>query len=288
MKKGQTPHKATSSTPRDTGERLMKVDIGNLTISYKISGSGPPLVFFHGWIGNEDTFALCHAGFAKHFTVYRPAWPGYGESSRLKNFTINDFVEIARKFYQKLGLSDVTLIGNCLGGNVAMEFSRRYPTMLKRLILIELHGYFPRYFFPLLIPWANKILYRVIFKSTTGFHLLNSYLPLQEKNGDDTWRYTQEGFNRTPVESALTYIKAIYDFGKDKGMTYYETFKTEVPIIYVKGGRTFGPVAAFNDIVERHFENTIVISIPESLHNPVVEKPAIFNDRVLAALGLSK
>ena len=262
------------------------VDIDGLKISYKKSGSGPPLVFFHGWIGHEDTFALCHEAFARHFTVYRPAWPGYGGSSRMPaKFSFDDFVELGRKFMLKLGLKDVTLIGNCLGGNVAMEFVKRYPEMIKKLILIEVHAYFPKYLLPLVISGLNRFIYIAVFKTSTMFKFLNSFMPIQQSDVQDDWPYVWEGFERTPVRSALIYLKAIYKFAKVHEKLYLDTYRIDTPVIYVEGGRTFGPVGSFGRLAKIYFKNLEIVSIPEGEHNPVCERPEIFNERVLGALG---
>jgi pimeloyl-ACP methyl ester carboxylesterase len=269
-------------------EKLLKAQVNGLDISYKISGSGPPLVFLHGWIGHEDTFGLCHEGFAQHFTVYRPAWPGYGGSSPMRRFSIEDFVDIAEHFMETLGLEDVTLIGNCLGGNVAMEFIRTYPERVKQLILVEVHAYFPKYFLPLVIPGINKLLYRIVFKNTLFFNLLNVYMPIQQANVEDNWAYTWEGFERTRVNSALDYLMAIYRFSKKTGKYYRERFRTDIPVLYVEGGESFGPIGAFGELAPIYFKNLKTVSIPEGEHNPVCERPDIFNERVLGALGLVK
>lgn len=259
--------------------------ISGSSISYKKISSGPPLVFFHGWIGNEDTFGPCHAAFADHYTVYRPAWPGYGSSSPLPDFSIEDLVEIGKNFIQAMGHTSVTLIGNCLGGNVAMELVRRYPGMVERLILIELYAYFPRCLYLLLVPGLNKILYRMVFKTSFGFNLLNSFMPLQQTNGNSNWMYTWEGFNRTPVESALGFLKAIHRFSKKILKIHKESYRTNLPVIYIEGGRSFGPVKDFINIARLCFHNLTIVGMPESLHNPVVERPELFNQRVLKILN---
>jgi len=266
-------------------ESSLTVVINGSALSYKKSGSGPPLVFFHGLIGNEDTFGLCHAAFASHFTVYRPAWPGYGNSSPLPDFSIEDFVEIGKKFILAMGHTSVTLVGNCLGGNVAMEIARLYPGMVERLILIELYAYFPRYLYLLLVPGFNNTLYRMVFKTRFGFNLLNSFMPLQQKDGNNGWMYTWEGFNRTPIESALGFLKAIRRFSKKMYQVYQGSYRTNLPVIYVEGGRSFGPVKDFINIARLCFHNLTIVDMPESLHNPVVEKPELFNQRILKILN---
>jgi pimeloyl-ACP methyl ester carboxylesterase len=269
----------------DRSEISSIVMINGSAISYKKSGSGPPLVFFHGWIGNEDTFGLCHAAFARHYTVYRPAWPGYGNSSPWPDLTIEDLVEIGKKFILSMGHTSVTLVGNCLGGNVAMELGRLYPEMVERLILIELYAYFPQYLYVLLVPGFNKVLYRMVFKTRFGFNLLNSFMPLQQTNGNNGRMYIWEGFNRTPVESALGFLKAIRRFSKKILKIHKESYRTNLPVIYIEGGRSFGPVKDFINLARLCFHNLTVVSIPESLHNPVIEQPELFNQRVLKELN---
>jgi pimeloyl-ACP methyl ester carboxylesterase len=283
----QLKAKTIASSPKTrVTESIITSEIDGLTISTKVSGSGPPLVFYHGWIGNEDTFGMCHEAFARHFTVYRPAWPGYGGSTPLPHFSFEDFIELGRKYIQKLNLGKITLVGNCLGGNIAMEVVARYPELIERLILIEVHAYFPKYLLPLLIPKLNKLIYRTVFKTGTGFNFLNSFLPLQQSNGNNGWLYTWEGFERTRIDSALDFLAAIHRFSKGRFAAYLENYRTEVPVFYVEGGRSFGPIGEFGKLVHIYFKNLTVISIPESLHNPVVEQPEIFNERVLRALGL--
>jgi pimeloyl-ACP methyl ester carboxylesterase len=277
---------AAASMPVVTVDHTVKEEslvavVKGASISYKKSGAGPPLVFFHGWIGNEDTFGFCHEAFARHFTVYRPAWPGYGASGPLTNFSIEDLVELGRGFILELGHERVTLFGNCLGGNTAMEFARLHPEMIERMVLIEVYDFMPWYLHLILVPGLNAFLYRMLLRSMAGFHFLNSFLPLQVAGGSNGMRYTEEGFRRTPVRTAIAFMTAIYRFAKRRRAFYHAHYHSEVPTIYVEGGRSFGPVKAFREVVEGYFANLRIVSIPESLHNPVMERPDLFIERVL-------
>ncbi len=265
--------------PRE--EESLCIAVNGTSISYKKSGSGPPLVFYHGWIGDEDTFGLCHMAFARHYTVYRPAWPGYGASGPLTHFSIEELVDLGRRFIRELGHERVSLFGNCLGGNTAMEFARLHPEMIERLVLIEVYDFLPWYLHLILVPGLNAFLYRMLLRSMTGFHFLNSFLPLQVAGGSNGMRYTEEGFRRTPVRTAIAFMTAIYRFAKKRRDFYHAHYHSEIPTIYVEGGRSFGPVKAFREVVEGYFANLRIVSIPESLHNPVMERPDLFIERVL-------
>jgi pimeloyl-ACP methyl ester carboxylesterase len=278
-------YKTTLPDKFTVGEEQRFIDLNGTHLSYKVSGEGPPLVFHHGWIGNEDTFAMCHQGFARYYTVYRPAWPGYGKSTPLKRFSIEDLAELSHEFITRLGLRHPVMVGNCLGGNVAMELARVYPRLISRLVLVEIYGFFPDLYRLLLVPGFNRILYRLLFKTRTGFNLLNSYMPLQMTNGNNGWEYTWEGFLRTHAASALEFLRAIYIFSKSRFGQYRENYRSDIPAIYVSGGKTFGPAAEFGATVGTLFRDLSVVSIPESMHNPVVEQPEAFQELVLQALG---
>jgi len=277
--------KTTLPVEYTVGEEHRFIDLKGVRISYKVSGGGPPLVFHHGWIGNEDTFAMCHQEFARYFTVYRPAWPGYGDSSPLKRFSIEDLAGLSREFIERLGLQGAVMIGNCLGGNVAMELARAHPRLISRLVLVEVYDFFPGAYRLLLVPGLNRILYDLLFKTRPGFSLLNTFMPLQMTNGNNGWEYTREGFLRTNTGCALEYLRAIYHYSRCEKNRYRVEYRSDIPAIYVSGGKTFGPAAEFGKIVSILFGNLTVVSIPESLHNPVVEQPEAFRGKVLDALG---
>lgn len=272
----------TADDPKETSS---SVPVDGSVISYKQSGSGPPLVFFHGWIGNEDTFGPCHAAFAHHYTVYRPAWPGYGKSPPLPAVSIESLVEIGRHFILATGDPPVILMGNCLGGTIAMELLRRYPRLVRRLVLIEMYAFLPWYLHLLLIPGLNLMLYGLLLGSTVGFRILNRLLTTRFAGEGDGMRYIEEGFHRTSARTAIAFIKAVKGFEKRHRPLYHGQFRSDVPVIYVEGGRNFAPVSAFREAAPAYFQNLTVVSIPESLHIPIAEQPGLFSARVLSHLG---
>lgn len=269
----------------DLGETSSSILINKSSISFKKSGAGPPLVFFHGWIGDEDTFAPCHTAFAHHYTVYRPAWPGYGNSTPLPNFSIEDLVEIGRHFILAAGNAPATLIGNCLGGVIAMELIRLYPELVDQLVLIEMYDYMPWYMHLLLIPNLNVFLYNLLLKSTAGFRILNRLMTIRFVR-DGKGRYSmEEGLHRTSARTAIDFLKAVKNFEEKYRSLYREQFRTDIATIYVEGGRSFKPISAFREKAYKYFRNLTIVSMPECLHMPIAEQPERFSANVLQHLG---
>jgi pimeloyl-ACP methyl ester carboxylesterase len=74
--------------------------------------------------------------------VYAPDQIGFGQSDKpLINYRVATLVDFLNAFYKKVGISKATLVGNSLGGWVAMDFALQYPDKVNRLVLVDSGGY---------------------------------------------------------------------------------------------------------------------------------------------------
>lgn len=58
-----------------------------------------------------------------------------------KNYTIDHYVDFIQHFLVANGIKRCILGGNSLGGNIAWQFTTKYPQMVDKLILIDAAGY---------------------------------------------------------------------------------------------------------------------------------------------------
>lgn len=128
------------------------VDIGEIAgapqrVHYHEMGQGEAVIFLHGagggasgysnFKGNYPVFA--EAGFRSIV----PDLLGYGLSSKTETpaeYHLDFFVAGLKGLVDKLGLKDITLLGNSLGGAVALGYALKYPQEVKRLILMAPGG----------------------------------------------------------------------------------------------------------------------------------------------------
>lgn len=99
-------------------------------------GSGPPLFYLHGALGESDWFPLVDRLAAKH-TVYLPAHPGFATSEGLE--TIDNMQDLAWHYvdmFTSLGLSKVPIIGFSMGGWLAMQIAILRPELVGPLTLV--------------------------------------------------------------------------------------------------------------------------------------------------------
>jgi 4,5:9,10-diseco-3-hydroxy-5,9,17-trioxoandrosta-1(10),2-diene-4-oate hydrolase len=117
----------------------------DLKLHYHEAGNGEPVVFLHGsgpgasgysnFKGNYPVFA--QAG----YRAIVPDLPGFGLSSKPDtNYVLDFFVEAVHGFIGKLGLERCTLLGNSLGGAIALKYTLDHPEVVTRLILMAPGG----------------------------------------------------------------------------------------------------------------------------------------------------
>jgi pimeloyl-ACP methyl ester carboxylesterase len=119
------------------------IDVAGIRLQLLKGGSGEPLLVLHGAGGNPGWLPY-HQELAKHFTVYAPSHPGYGQSGRPEWIsTMNDMAHFYRQFIEALDLAPVRLMGFSMGGWLAAELAAMCPAYLKRLVLVDAAGIKP-------------------------------------------------------------------------------------------------------------------------------------------------
>ncbi|MEG0141388.1 MAG: alpha/beta hydrolase, partial [Comamonas sp.] len=128
------------------------VDIGNVAgqpqrVHYHEQGSGDPVIFLHGAGGGASgysNFKGNYPEFAKAgFRSIVPDLLGYGLSSKTeepKQYDMDFFIAGVKGLVDQLGLKNITLLGNSLGGAVALGYALKYPEDVKSLILMAPGG----------------------------------------------------------------------------------------------------------------------------------------------------
>lgn len=118
-----------------------------LTIHYHDVGSGDEIVvFLHGsgpGASGFSNFKHNYPVFAEHgHRVIVPDLPGYGLSSKPEDaeYVLDFFVTALRQFLQAIGVSHCALVGNSLGGAIALKYALDYPQDISRLVLMAPGG----------------------------------------------------------------------------------------------------------------------------------------------------
>ncbi|MGF7232425.1 alpha/beta fold hydrolase [Arachidicoccus sp.] len=103
-------------------------------------GEGETLVLFHGLFGALSNFSDLIEHFRKEYRVIVPLLPLL--ELDLLNTTVGGLQKYVNKFFERLNLQDINLLGNSLGGHVALVQILKHPERIKTLTLTGSSGLF--------------------------------------------------------------------------------------------------------------------------------------------------
>ncbi|MDE1191066.1 MAG: alpha/beta hydrolase [Arachidicoccus sp.] len=108
--------------------------------NYIDEGQGEILVLFHGLFGALSNFRALIEYFNRKYRVIVPTLPLLDLD--LLNTTVAGLQKYVNRFFEKLDLQNVHLLGNSLGGHVALMQILKHPERIKTLTLTGSSGLF--------------------------------------------------------------------------------------------------------------------------------------------------
>jgi pimeloyl-ACP methyl ester carboxylesterase len=129
---------ATSGATGPTRMRFRSVSTRRARLSLVEAGDGPSILAVHGLGATKGSFLPTVAGLSKRFRTIALDLPGFGDSSKPIGAAYDAafFAAACVELLDALGLERVDLIGNSLGGRVALEIAMRHPDRVRRLALL--------------------------------------------------------------------------------------------------------------------------------------------------------
>jgi len=117
------------------------VTIEGVRLHYQEQGSGYPVICIHGagpGASAESNFKLNAGPFSEKFRVVLYDMPQYGKSDKivLTEPRLKYNARILAGFMRALAIDKAHIVGNSMGGQVAMKFGIDYPDQLTKVVVI--------------------------------------------------------------------------------------------------------------------------------------------------------
>lgn len=115
------------------------ISINGTTVSYRLYGSGEPVVALHSTAGSSGQWESFGLGVSRRFQVAAPDFYGHGHTAPWPGkqpFSLSGEVALARAVVEKCS-QPVHLVGHSYGGAVALRLALEQPERLRSLTLIE-------------------------------------------------------------------------------------------------------------------------------------------------------
>ena len=248
-------------------------------IHYHEQGEGEVVIFLHG----AGTGASGYSNFKGNYPAFAqagyrcivPDLLGYGLSSKpdIEQYDLDFFIAGVKGLVDALGLKHITLLGNSLGGAVALGYALAHPQDVKRLILMAPGGVEDLDTYLAMPGIAN--MFKVYQSGKTGAAAMREVMTMQLF---DPTLLTEDIINeRAPI--AETQTQAARSILKVPNMTE-RLHELRCPVFGFWGvNDQFNPVSGTTKLVENCPQARIIV-LNQCGHWVQVEHPEFFNNAV--------
>jgi pimeloyl-ACP methyl ester carboxylesterase len=110
-------------------------------VAYRLAGEGETILLIHGMAGSSNTWREVMPALAAHHQVLAVDLLGHGRSEKPPgDYSLGAHASVLRDLLDGLGIDKATVVGQSLGGGVAMQFAYQYPERCERLALVSSGG----------------------------------------------------------------------------------------------------------------------------------------------------
>ncbi len=118
--------------------QIYDVPVGRHRISTLTMGEGPDVLLLHGLGGTRASFFETAATLSRRYRVHAPDLPGFGSSSKPAHGAYNArwYAHDILGFMDELGIDRAHVVGNSMGGRIAIEMGLSAPERVSALGLL--------------------------------------------------------------------------------------------------------------------------------------------------------
>ncbi|MCJ7933357.1 MAG: alpha/beta hydrolase [Chryseobacterium sp.] len=246
-------------------------------IHYKESGQGKTsLVFVHGWLGNTDWWTHQQEYFKDQYHIVQMDLAGHGKSDTSRpNWTSELYADDIKAVTDAIDSQEIILIGHSMSGAYVLEAALKTPKV-KAIILIDTLKDLDESFTEEQAEQVMFTHYRNDFKNAVK-NFLPQYLFTENTPAAVKERLSHEFLQNEP-EVVINLLRPLYT-------TDFRPVAAQIQI----------PVRAINsdnsptniESNRKYLKNYDCVSISETGHYPMLEKPDEFNsilDQVIKEL----
>jgi pimeloyl-ACP methyl ester carboxylesterase len=117
--------------------KFREVRAARVRTGYLEAGEGPPVVLLHGLGATNASMLPTMWDLARDHRVLAPDLPGFGESDKpLRSYHAAFYARWLRDFLARTGVERAHLVGNSMGGRIAIESGLRFPEQVGGMVLL--------------------------------------------------------------------------------------------------------------------------------------------------------
>ncbi|MBF4624957.1 alpha/beta fold hydrolase [Clavibacter sp. VKM Ac-2872] len=260
------------------------IRVGDRDVRHRVTGTGDPLLLLHGIGRSLEDWGEQHDRLSAGHELHSLDLPGFGWSDPVAGTTtLESLADALPGYLDAAGVAGpVTVVGNSLGGAVAMTLATRHPDRVRALVLVDSAG-FGRQVTVGLRMLAFDPLATLLMRPTPGNSRRSTRTIFHDPalTTDARVRHAQE-LSARPTHAA-TMLDIARDLGTVRGVSsrwrrpLVESVRLSgLPVLAVWGDRDRILPPAHLAAVARELPDARTRLIPGCGHMPQVERPDLF------------
>lgn len=235
-------------------------------VYYEIVGKGAPLLYLHGWNGSMKSFKECLSNdLQKERQLIMLDLPGFGKSEYFP-FSFRSISNLIEKLLRLHNLDKIQVMGFCMGGAFALDFTIRFPDRVDVLVLVETSFTFPVLMYPVLFPLAGKMLLRFFLFNPLGIQLTKQYLLLADYQYRDEF-YCQ--FQAVDPDVSHAYTKQLFSYSGFENKERITGIQAKTKILI--GEHTRWSIRSSARKLKELITDSEIVLIKQARHFPIEE-----------------
>jgi pimeloyl-ACP methyl ester carboxylesterase len=252
-------------------------------VAYQDAGDGETLLLIHGMAGSSATWRDVIPALAKNYRVIAPDLLGHGESDKPRgDYSLGAFAASLRDLLDALGIARATIIGQSLGGGIAMQFAYQHRDRCERVVLIGSGGLGPDLSWTLRLlsaPGAELILPVIappqVLSAGNKIKSLLSSAGVQSPRGAELWSAYSSLSDRDTRNAFLRTLRSVVDYrGQAVSALSKLHLTAQMPVMFVWGDKDKIIPVAHGYAAHEALPGSRLEIMPGLGHFPHVESPA--------------
>jgi pimeloyl-ACP methyl ester carboxylesterase len=274
-----------SSAPEELVKNGSFVRINDVNSHVWEMGSGIPLVFIHGFMGAAYDWRFNIPELGKHFAVKAFDLPGFGYSDKPLDFSYSSegYADFVKAYLDECSIKKAVLVGNSMGGQIALETCLKYSDRVSALILIDSGGYPGSVRLPLFrllkIPILGMVMMSLITPSAVRYVLENDILR-------DTFLVTDEAINyyynvyKTANARKIPPV-VVRSMIKDELYIHSQLNDIKCPALVIWGAQDKVIPSYYAELFKEELTTAKLVIVEDAGHMPHIDKAKVVNDAVI-------
>ncbi|WP_179414628.1 alpha/beta fold hydrolase [Mucilaginibacter sp. E4BP6] len=228
------------------------------------------IILLHGLFGGLSNWESVAQHFDDRFNILIPTLPLY---EKYKTDPLEYLLKFLEKTIDSTGLKNIILVGNSLGGHLALRYIERHPKNVARLVLTGSSGLYENTQFGSFLKRGNY----TYIKERVAATFFDEKLATDELV-KEVMQVTTNPFK------CICAIKTARSAQRDNVRPILPNIL--MPVLLIWGENDQITPAAVAKEFHHHLPNSKLVMLPECGHAPMMEKPQEFNAAIDAFLHL--